>query len=172
MKKHLKYLLLNSFIGNKKRDGNIMLGKEELKIIYYCFHHPRAVLPEYRSTCICRKPEPGLLLKAGKDFGLDLEKCYMVGDGINDIKAGKAAGCKTILIGRSKCDMCKLMDIEGVEPDLILPDLLTAVKTIKAQGVKSARSARSIRGVKALRGVRGFKGSRGTRGTIPQILEI
>ena len=49
--------------------------------------------------CECRKPKPGMLLEAANDFNIDLVQSWMVGDGENDIKAGKAAGCKTALIG-------------------------------------------------------------------------
>ena len=51
--------------------------------------------------CECRKPKPGLLLKAANDFNIDLSKSFMVGDGENDIKAGIAAGCISILIGQN-----------------------------------------------------------------------
>ena len=49
--------------------------------------------------CACRKPKPGLILQAKEDFDLKTSKCYMIGDGLTDIKAGQAAGCKSILIG-------------------------------------------------------------------------
>jgi len=77
---------------------------------YYCLHHPDAVKEEYRVDCDCRKPKAGLFLKASSDLGLDLSQSYSVGDGLPDIKAGKAAGCMTILIGSMKCDTCRLMD--------------------------------------------------------------
>ena len=50
--------------------------------------------------CTCRKPKPGMLVQAAEDFNIDLSQSWMVGDGENDIKAGKAAGCKTALIGK------------------------------------------------------------------------
>jgi D-glycero-D-manno-heptose 1,7-bisphosphate phosphatase len=49
--------------------------------------------------CTCRKPKPGLLLQAAEKFGIDLSKSYMIGDRWRDIDAGKAAGCRTALIG-------------------------------------------------------------------------
>jgi D-glycero-D-manno-heptose 1,7-bisphosphate phosphatase len=97
---------------------------------YYCFHHPEAKLPEFRVDCECRKPKPGLLLKAAEDFNLNLEECFMVGDGITDIMAGRAAGCKTILLGRLKCDLCRIMDDFGVKPDFIAPNLNHASEII------------------------------------------
>lgn len=70
--------------------------------LYYCPHHPHkgyeGEIPELKIECDCRKPKPGMLLNAAKDFNIDLSRSYMVGDGENDIKAGNAAGCKTILI--------------------------------------------------------------------------
>jgi histidinol-phosphate phosphatase family protein len=98
---------------------------------YYCFHHPEAEKPELKAKCDCRKPSPGLILKAAKDFGLDLSECFMIGDGLTDIQAANAAGCKSILIGNLKCDLCRLMDTMAVKPDIIAPSLLEAYKIIE-----------------------------------------
>lgn len=82
-----------------------LLGAEGayLDAIYFCPHHPHkgyeGEIPELKIDCECRKPKPGMLLKAAEDFNVDLCQSWMVGDGENDIKAGKAAGCKTALIG-------------------------------------------------------------------------
>ena len=54
---------------------------------YFCPHHPDATIPEYRVDCECRKPKPGMLLRAAKEFTFDLNKCYMIGDRISDIIA-------------------------------------------------------------------------------------
>lgn len=83
-----------------------LLGLEGAYIdgLYYCPHHPHkgfeGEVPELKFDCECRKPKPGMLLKAAEDFNIDLSKSWMVGDGENDIKAGENAGCKTCLIGR------------------------------------------------------------------------
>lgn len=50
--------------------------------------------------CECRKPKPGMLLRAAQDYNIDLSGSWMVGDGENDVKAGKNAGCRTVLIGK------------------------------------------------------------------------
>jgi D,D-heptose 1,7-bisphosphate phosphatase len=74
--------------------------------IYYCPHHPdkgfEGELPDYKFDCDCRKPKPGLLLKAAKEWNIDLSQSIMIGDSERDIKAGMNAGCKeTILIDRN-----------------------------------------------------------------------
>lgn len=70
--------------------------------IYFCPHHPdkgfTGEIPELKFDCQCRKPKPGLILKAAEEFNIDLSQSWFVGDGENDIKAGKNAGCKTALI--------------------------------------------------------------------------
>lgn len=81
-----------------------LLGAEGayLDAIYYCPHHPdkgfKGERVEYKINCYCRKPKPGLLLQAARDFNIDLSKSWMVGDGENDVLAGKNAGCKTAYI--------------------------------------------------------------------------
>lgn len=74
--------------------------------LYYCPHHPHkgyvGEIPELKIDCECRKPKPGMLLKAAEDFNIDLSNSWMVGDGENDINAGKNAGCKTCLIGKEE----------------------------------------------------------------------
>lgn len=83
-----------------------LLGKEGAYVdaIYYCPHHPHkgyeGERPELKINCTCRKPKPGMLVKAAEDFNIDLSQSWMVGDGENDIKAGYNAGCRTALIGR------------------------------------------------------------------------
>lgn len=73
-----------------------------LDAIYYCPHHPHkgyaGEIPELKIDCDCRKPKPGMLLKAAEDFNIDLNQSYMVGDGENDVKAGIAAGCQAVLL--------------------------------------------------------------------------
>lgn len=82
-----------------------LLGKEGayLDAIYFCPHHPHkgyeGERPELKFDCNCRKPKPGMLLKAAQDFNIDLAQSWMIGDGENDIRAGQNAGCRTVLIG-------------------------------------------------------------------------
>jgi len=93
---------------------------------YYCLHHPEAKVESLRANCECRKPKPGLLLEVAKDLGIDLSQSWMIGDGLTDIKAGKTAGCKTILLARMKCELCHLMDEMDARPDFSASDLFDA----------------------------------------------
>ena len=69
-----------------------------LDAIYHCPHHPDGAVPELAVRCECRKPEPGLLLRAAADLGLDLARSWFVGDILDDVEAGRRAGCRTILV--------------------------------------------------------------------------
>src|SRR5436190_3655086 len=65
---------------------------------YYCPHHPEGTQPGYNVECDCRKPAPGLILRAARDHGIDLEQSWFIGDILNDVEAGRSAGCRTILL--------------------------------------------------------------------------
>lgn len=112
------------------KDGAFLDGE------YYCFHHPEAKVEGLRANCECRKPKPGLLLQAAEERGIELSESWMVGDGLTDVKAGKGAGTRTILLGRMKCELCHLMDEEDARPDFIAPDLLEAAQIILKEGAK------------------------------------
>ena len=83
-----------------------LLGKQGAFIdgLYFCPHHPHSgfegEVKELKIDCDCRKPKPGMLLKAAEDFNIDLNKSFMIGDSDNDMAAGSAAGCKCIRIDR------------------------------------------------------------------------
>lgn len=91
-----------------------MLGKEHayLDAVYYCPHHPDGGYPEerkeYKIACDCRKPKPGMILQAAKDWNIDLSQSYMIGDSENDVKAGENAGVKqTFRISQNEPDSLK-----------------------------------------------------------------
>ena len=91
-----------------------LLGEEGAYLdgIYYCPHHPDkgydGEITELKIDCDCRKPKPGMLLHAAADHNIDLSRSWMIGDSENDIKAGIAAGCRTVLLGTGDCgqDLC------------------------------------------------------------------
>ena len=86
-----------------------LLGQEGAFVdaIYYCPHHPdkgfEGERPDYKYDCNCRKPKPGMLLKAAHDLNIDLAQSFMIGDSDMDVQAGQQAGCKqSILIKKNK----------------------------------------------------------------------
>ena len=117
----------------EKMNTELKKDDAEVDAEYYCFHHPYATVKKYKKICNCRKPKPGMLQKAAEEHNIDLSKSWMIGDGITDIAAGQTAGCKTILLGRMKCDLCKIMEDEKVKPDYIKPNLYKASLIIKNQ---------------------------------------
>jgi D-glycero-D-manno-heptose 1,7-bisphosphate phosphatase len=60
--------------------------------VFYCPHHPQDGLADYRRECACRKPQPGMLLQAQREFDLDMAASIIVGDKLSDLKAGASAG--------------------------------------------------------------------------------
>jgi D-glycero-D-manno-heptose 1,7-bisphosphate phosphatase len=100
-------LRLHEFINQKLRkyDANI-------DAFYFCPHHPIAGVGQYRVDCDCRKPKPGLILKAAKEHNLDLAQSFMIGDKMDDIRAGINAGVKGLLVktGYGKQDTVLLED--------------------------------------------------------------
>lgn len=67
--------------------------------IFFCPHHPEEGHPPYRRDCDCRKPKPGLLLRAASVLNLDLARSYAVGDGTRDLEAALAAGVRFVSLG-------------------------------------------------------------------------
>jgi D-glycero-D-manno-heptose 1,7-bisphosphate phosphatase len=65
---------------------------------YYCPHHPTKGQGDYKVACSCRKPEPGMLLRAALEWSIDLEKSFLVGDKVCDLQAGARVSCRTLLV--------------------------------------------------------------------------
>ena len=114
-------------LGIVHREFQNMLARcgAELDGIYYCPHHPECGNPPYRQDCTCRKPGPGLLLRAAAELGLDLARSVMVGDKLSDLQAGWNAGCRTVLVltsygeaHRATADAKTLARIDHIAPTL------------------------------------------------------
>jgi D-glycero-D-manno-heptose 1,7-bisphosphate phosphatase len=101
---------------------------------YFCPHHPNADIQEYRMECDCRKPKPGMLLRAAQDLDIDLSHSWMVGDRISDIVAGKAAKCRTVLVETGMHAAPPIDSVspeeQAVSPDYTCADLANAVQVI------------------------------------------
>ncbi len=95
---------------------------------YWCPHHPAGHVAPYATTCGCRKPLPGLMLRAARELGIDLARSWMVGDILHDVEAGSRAGCRTALLLNGG-------ETEWVtgphrQPTLLAEDLADAAKSI------------------------------------------
>lgn len=88
--------------------------------IYYCPHHPEGKIRPYRKICHCRKPATGMIEQACKDYRIDMDRSFLVGDRAGDIIAGQGAGLKTILL-ESGYGLKRLES--NVKPDYIFKDL-------------------------------------------------
>ncbi|MBI4775432.1 MAG: D-glycero-beta-D-manno-heptose 1,7-bisphosphate 7-phosphatase [Deltaproteobacteria bacterium] len=83
--------------------------------------------------CSCRKPLPGMLEEASRDFDLDLGECFFVGDAQTDISAGRRAGCRTVLVltGKGADTLKRVENGETEQPDMVAEDLPAAVKALQ-----------------------------------------
>jgi len=99
--------------------------------IYYCPFHPQGTIDKYSRESELRKPKPGMLLKAAGQLGLDLSKCWMVGDAARDIEAGQRAGCRTIRVrGAGEMSQAAQRDDESVQADFTVRNLVEAARII------------------------------------------
>jgi D-glycero-D-manno-heptose 1,7-bisphosphate phosphatase len=96
---------------------------------YACPHLPDGI-NAFAVECDCRKPAPGLLMQAAAELGADLSRSWFVGDTWMDVAAGRAAGCRTILVGRER-DLVQSWS-DDRHPDHAVPDLLAAAELIVA----------------------------------------
>ncbi len=140
-------------ITEKMRQGLSERGAR-LDAVYYCLHHPEAALPDYRAVCDCRKPKPGLLLRAAKELDIDLGASFLVGDGITDLRAGMEAGVTTLFLSSRKGYILEELAHQRADPGFIVPDLPSAAGLIvggTAQGNPtcpvSASTGRNIVGL-------------------------
>ena len=98
--------------------------------VYYCRHHPDAVLPLYRKDCDCRKPKPGMILSAARDWNIDVKGSYVVGDGIGDLLAGQSVGSTTLFISGRRCYVCDELARNNVAPNFVVRDLGEAADVV------------------------------------------
>ena len=106
--------------------------------VYHCPHAPDGFGPA-AIRCACRKPEPGMLLAAARDHSLDLARSWFVGDILDDVAAGRAAGCRTILIDNG--NETEWVDGADRRPDHVAPDLAEAARIIVAETHARGRAA-------------------------------
>ena len=105
--------------------------KAHIDAFFYCPHHPEGAIEEFRKDCECRKPKPGMILKAVEKFKLDLEDCFVVGDHLSDVKLKAELPIKAILVltGHGQKALTELTT-KNIQPDMIVENLLEAAKKI------------------------------------------
>ena len=103
--------------------------------IFYCPHHPRAIVETYRVECDCRKPGAGMLEQAATRFGIDLERSFIVGDRYVDVQAGHRVGARSVLVltGFGKQEWEAGQAQEQQQPDYVAKDVYQAVRWILQQ---------------------------------------
>jgi histidinol-phosphate phosphatase family protein len=97
---------------------------------HYCPHHPDGAIARYAVRCACRKPMPGLLRQIAQAYAIQLSASWMIGDILDDVEAGRRAGCNTVLIDNGNETEWKRGAYRT--PDLIMPDLLRAARAIES----------------------------------------
>jgi D,D-heptose 1,7-bisphosphate phosphatase len=106
--------------------------RQNLDGFYYCPHHPAGSVARYKVSCFCRKPQPGLLLKAAMEHEIDLPASWMIGASLHDIEAGNRAGCRTLLIDNGNETEWRLGPRRI--PTRIVPDLYAAALMVASEG--------------------------------------
>ncbi|MFD8722639.1 D-glycero-alpha-D-manno-heptose-1,7-bisphosphate 7-phosphatase [Streptomyces sp. NPDC059629] len=113
---------------------HVRTGLDELGVrldgIYFCPHHPDGVIAGLAVPCACRKPEPGMLLRAARELGLDLGRSWMVGDFATDVEAGRRAGCRTAWVGPHATEEAASQPRNASEPTLRAPTTAEALMHI------------------------------------------
>ena len=126
----LGYFSESALSGVQQRLKDLLAeGGVTLTGFYYCPHYPDGISP-YAIRCGCRKPQPGLILQAAADHRIDLSQSWFIGDILNDVEAGRAAGCRTILIDNGNETEWKLS--RGRLPHHLVANLGEAARVIEA----------------------------------------
>lgn len=105
-------------------------GGARIDAFYYCPHHPEAVIEQYRKSCDCRKPQPGLLRRAAADLDLALDRSFVVGDRWHDLEAGERVGARGVLVrtGYGRTEEAALHP--RVNPSAVVDNVMEAVSWI------------------------------------------
>lgn len=101
---------------------------------YHCPHHPEGTVERFARVCDCRKPAPGLLLKAAGDLGVDMKASYIIGDSARDLEAGRRAGVGTVLVRTGYGARAEAGVLEEQLADFIADDILAAAEWIVSRG--------------------------------------
>lgn len=115
----------------------------ELSGFYYCPHASEGHVPGYSFECTCRKPAPGLVVRAACEHYINLERSWLVGDILDDVEAGRRAGCKTVLLTNGNETEWRFGPLR--RPNGYAGDLLQAAQLIVGQRARWRRTLELVR---------------------------
>jgi D-glycero-D-manno-heptose 1,7-bisphosphate phosphatase len=105
-------------------------GGGRIDAFYYCPHHPEASVAAYRTTCDCRKPQPGMFTRAAADLGVSLKDSFVVGDRWHDLEAGQRVGARGILVRTGYGRTEEAAPKAGVTPAAVTDNVIEAASWI------------------------------------------
>jgi D-glycero-D-manno-heptose 1,7-bisphosphate phosphatase len=95
---------------------------------FHCPHHPRSILPGFRVNCDCRKPKPGMVHQAQRQFAIDLGRSFVVGDKASDVGLARNVGARGVLVHAGYGESALADDADGADsPAFVAADLMAAV---------------------------------------------
>ena len=103
----------------------------QVEEFFFCPHHPEGQVAPYNVECNCRKPQPGMILRAAEEFNIDLTHSWMIGDILHDVEAGNRAGCKTVLLNNGHETVWEISEYR--QPTAMVSSFEEAVRVIAHQ---------------------------------------
>jgi D-glycero-D-manno-heptose 1,7-bisphosphate phosphatase len=123
------------WIGQRRVEELLAEQGIKLDAVYFCPHHPTEGDTPYKQECDCRKPKPGMILRAAREYGINLQRSFMVGDSPVDVGAGNAAGVRVVQVqtayGKGIQGLVRSQAVEGTDGRPMEPDF-------KAEGIDEA----------------------------------
>src|SRR6185503_16606407 len=110
--------------------GRLSAGGARVDGFYYCSHHPEAAIEQYRKSCDCRKPQPGLLRQAAHELDHALDRSFVVGDRWHDLEAGQRVGARGVLVRTGYGKTEEASPKAHVTPSAIVGNVMEAVSWI------------------------------------------
>jgi D-glycero-D-manno-heptose 1,7-bisphosphate phosphatase len=128
-------IVSEAFVGEAHRhiSARLEAGGARVDGFYYCPHYPSGTVEQYRRTCECRKPQPGMLRQAASDLDLDLGRSFVVGDRWHDVAAGQAVGARGVLVRTGIGARDEASPDAAVHADVIVDNLMEAAAWILQQ---------------------------------------
>ena len=119
----------------QRLDQLLVTAGVQLTDFYYCPHHPHGSVQAYARECWGRKPAPGLILKAAQEHGIDVSESWFIGDILDDIEAGRRAGCRTVLLDNGHETEGRVTQLRSA--DFVASSVQTAAEIIVANAGRS-----------------------------------